>query len=157
MSRCALAATLALVLTVGSALAADDGSTRAQLEQRIKLTAKLYGDGANSQRIAGSGNARAITLLARRPLCTRPRPSRPWPRATWQQPGVRLDEALRHISLARKLVPNASARQAEAQQRYNQRLATLERLLQAWRCRPAPHASASVPAEGLADRQPRSA
>ena len=56
------AATLAMALTMGGALAADDPA-RAQLEQRIKLTARLYGDGANSQRIASSGHARAMALL----------------------------------------------------------------------------------------------
>ncbi|OYU98033.1 MAG: hypothetical protein CFE45_18085 [Burkholderiales bacterium PBB5] len=146
-----MAATLALVLAVGSALAADD-PTRTQLEQRIKLTARLYGDGANSQRIAGSGNARAITLLDEGRV-HQTQAEQALAAGDLAAARREVDEALRHISLARKLVPNASARQAEAQQRYQQRLATLERLLQAWAVPAGADASASTPADGLADRQ----
>lgn len=145
------AATLAMALTMGGALAADDPA-RAQLEQRIKLTARLYGDGANSQRIASSGHARAMALLDEGRV-HQAQAEQALAAGDLAAARREADEALRHISQARKLVPNATARQAEAQQRYGQRLATLERLLQAW---PVPKGAdpATPPAgDGLADRQ----
>ncbi|MBL8319927.1 MAG: hypothetical protein JNJ42_16070, partial [Burkholderiaceae bacterium] len=52
---------LGLALSLGAAQAADDG--RAQVEQRIKLTARLIADAPTAQRIAASGNAQAVSHL----------------------------------------------------------------------------------------------
>jgi hypothetical protein len=117
-----------------SRAAADDAASRAQLEQKIRLTAALISDSPAAQRITASGNANAVThldegrvhhalaeeLLARGDLA-----------------GARhaADEALRHIGMARRMVPDAPARLAAAQQRNQQLLGSIERLMQAWRAR----------------------
>ena len=48
----------ALLLAGGAALAQDDAA-RAQLEQRIRLNARLLSDSPTAQRIASSGNVQA--------------------------------------------------------------------------------------------------
>lgn len=121
---------LGLLLAAATGAVADD-SARAQLAQRVALTARLIGDVGTAQRIVASGHARAVAhldegkvhqALAEQALAGGDLA------ATRRE----VDEALRHIGQARRLVPDAPARQAEAQQRYGQRLATLERLLEAW-------------------------
>jgi hypothetical protein len=136
-ARCAAPArwwsALGLLLAVATGAVADD-SARAQLEQRIALTARLIGDAGTAQRIVASGHARAVShldegkvhqALAEQALAA-------GDLATARR---EVDEALRHIGQARRLVPDAPARQAELQQRYGRRLATLERLLEAWQMR----------------------
>lgn len=109
-------------------------SERAQLEQRIRLTARLLADPATLQRIAASGDVRATAhvdegrvhqavaeqALAAGDLATARRA---------------VDDALRHLGQARRLVPDAPARQAALRQRHEQQLAALERLIDAWRQR----------------------
>jgi hypothetical protein len=138
-------AAMGLLLAAGTALAADD-SARAQLEQRIRLTARLIGDATTGQRITASGHVRATSLLAEGKVH----------QAVAEQALAdgdlalarrEVDEALRLIGQARRLVPDALAHQAAAQQRYTQRLATLDRLLQAWPLS-APQAEVAVAAAG---------
>ena len=60
-ARAALAA--ALLLGVPGTRAADDDAARAQLEQKLKLVARLVSDSPSAQRIATSGNAEAVAHL----------------------------------------------------------------------------------------------
>jgi hypothetical protein len=125
---------LALGALHGPAAAHD---TRVQVEQRLRLAAQLINDGPTAQRIAGSGHAQAQghfdesrlhhamaeDALQRGDLAAARRAA---------------DEALRHVGLARRLVPDAPARQAAARQRAEQMQATLERLVDAWPGRGTP-------------------
>lgn len=120
----------ALVLAGGAALAQDDAA-RAQLEQRIRLNAKLLTDSQTAARITSSGNAQAIShleegrvhqsvaedLLLKGDLA-----------------GARraVDAALHHVSQARRLAPDQQGRRAAARQRYEQKQAELDRLIDAW-------------------------
>lgn len=118
-----------LVLAVASA-AADEG--RAQLEQRIRLAARLIADSPTAQRITASGNPQALghydesrvhqslaeEALQRGDLATARRA---------------VDDALRHVGQARRLVPDLPGRQAAARTRQAQMQASLERLIQSWR------------------------
>lgn len=131
----ALAAAGALVATPAAATESDPART--QLEQRIKLAAALMADSATAQRIASSGNARArshldegrvhqslaVDLMAKGDLA-----------------GARaaVDEALKHLGLARRLAPDQSAQQAAARQRYAELESSLDRLLASWRQRMGP-------------------
>jgi hypothetical protein len=136
VSRVALrAGAAALALLAGGAPAHDE--TRAQLEQRIRLTATLLGDSPAAQRIVGSGNAQAVAhlddgrvhhalsedALARGDLVAARKAA---------------DEALRHLALARRMVPDAPARAAAAKARHAQMLSHLERLIESWRQRLPP-------------------
>ena len=126
---------LASALLLGASTAAlPQEVSQAQVEQRVRLTARLIADSPTAQRIVTSGQRDAVAhfdegrvhqalaedLLARGDLA-----------------GARraVDEALRHISLARRLVPDARARQAAARQRYEQLQASTSRLIEAWRAR----------------------
>ncbi len=131
-ARAALAA--ALLLGVPSARAAEDDVARAQLEQKLKLVARLVSDSPSAQRIATSGNAEAVAhldegrvhhalaadLLAKGDLA-----------------GARkaADHALHHLSMARRSAPDAPARREAARQRHDQLLASVERLVEALRAR----------------------
>lgn len=131
--RAALVATAACLLVVPGGAAADD--TRAQLEQRVRLAARLLADSPAAARIVASGDSaaqghldegRVHHAMAQDAL------------ARGDLPAARraVDEALRHMGLARRRVPDAPQRQAAARQRHEQLLATLERLLDAWPVRP---------------------
>lgn len=133
-TACRVAALLLAALTPGAG-AADE--SRVQLEQRIRLAARVMGDAPTALRIANSGNAQARShfdegrlhhamaedALRRDDLATARR---------------EVDEALRHMSTARRMVPDAPARQAATRQRQEQMLATLERLIEAWRAQTGP-------------------
>jgi len=122
---------LAAVGTSGVVCAQDD-ALRVQVEQRVRLTARLIADSPSAQRILTSGNRVAIghfdesrvhqslaeDLLARGDLA-----------------GARraVESALQHIGLARRMVPDARVRQADSSQRYETKLGLLTRLLEAWR------------------------
>lgn len=127
----------ALLLGLPPALAAEgDPLARQQLEQKIRLTASLMADSPAAQRIDTSGNAEAVghlnegrlhhalavDLLAKGDL-----------------PGARraVDDALKHLGMARRMVPDTQARQALLRQRHEQLLGSVERLLDAWRGRGA--------------------
>ena len=125
-----------LLAAAGAAGAADD-SARAQVEQRVRLTARLIADSPTAQRILSSGQRDAVAhfdegrvhqalaedLLARGDLAGARRAA---------------EEALRHVGMARRLVPDAPALQAAARQRYEQLLASADRLVAAWRSRARP-------------------
>lgn len=130
-----LGAGAALVLGLGLApLQAQDDGQRVQVEQKLRLAARLISDSPTAQRIATSGQPQAVAhldegrvhhalaadLLARGDIA-----------------GARraVDDALRHLSQARRLVPDAPARQAQARQRHEQLAASVERLVEAWRAR----------------------
>jgi len=65
LARAALAA--ALLVAAPSARAADDDAQRVQLEQKLKLVARLVSDSPSAQRIASSGNAEAVVAEERKP------------------------------------------------------------------------------------------
>lgn len=124
----------------GPARAADDeAALRVQTEQKLKLSARLIGDPAAQQRIAGSGVAAAMAHL------DEGRVHQALAEDLYAQgdlAGARrsADEALRHASAARRLVPDGGARQAAAKQRHEQLLASVERLVEAARARTTPDA-----------------
>jgi tetratricopeptide (TPR) repeat protein len=129
--RIAAALALGLALGFGAAAAEDDAAARQQVEQRLKLIASMMADGGSAQRITASGNPRAsalldegrvhqalaVELLAKGDLANARRSA---------------DEALKQLGQARRLVPDAPARQNAARQRQEQMLASLERLIDAW-------------------------
>ena len=133
-------AAFGLVLAVAGA-AADDG--RAQIEQRIRLAARLIADAPAAQRIKASGNAQAVAHFAE----GRVQQARAEDLlATGNLPAARraVDEALRQLGVARRLVPDAPARLAAERQRHTHKLAQLDRLLEAWRVRGGPGAAADA-------------
>jgi tetratricopeptide (TPR) repeat protein len=120
----------ALVLAGGAALAQDD-ATRAQLEQRLKLNARLLTDSQTAQRIASSGNAEAISHLEEGRVHQSVAEDL---LAKGDFAGARraVDAALHHVSQARRLAPDQQGRRAAARQRYEQKQAELDRLMDAW-------------------------
>jgi hypothetical protein len=121
-------------VAVAAAAWGQDNSERAQVEQRVRLTARLIADSPTAQRILASGDRAAIghfdegrvhQSLAEERL------------AQGDLPGARraVEEALHHVGMARRMVPDARARQAAARQRYEQLYPSVERLLEAWRRR----------------------
>ncbi len=131
-ARAALAA--ALLLGVPGTRAADDDAARAQLEQKLKLVARLVSDSPSAQRIATSGNAEAVAHLdegrVHHALATDLL-------AKGDLAGARkaADHALHHLSMARRSAPDAPARREAARQRHDQLLASVERLVEALRAR----------------------
>lgn len=129
----------------------DDDATRRQIDQKLQLVARMIGDTASVQRIQSSGNTQAQTnyeearvhysaaldFMAHNDLGQARRSA---------------DEALRHIGTARRLAPDAPTRQAAARQRHDQLLASLDRLVVAWRRR-ADAASASGTAPPAKDSE----
>lgn len=124
-----------LALPVPQAVSADDDAVaRTALEQRLRLTASLMADGNTSRRIMASGNQRALAhldegrvhhALAQDLL------------GEGDLSGARrsADEALKHLSMARRLVPDEPGRQAAARKRFDQMLASVERLIESLRQR----------------------
>jgi tetratricopeptide (TPR) repeat protein len=126
----------ALCLVASLARSADELPGRVQVQQKIRLVARLLADVPALTRITHSGNAQAVAnldesrvhhALAEDQL------------ARGDLPGAlqSADEALRHLGVARRLVPDVPAQQALARQRHEQRAATVERLIEAWRQRAA--------------------
>jgi hypothetical protein len=124
------------LLAASHAWAADE--TRVQLEQRIRLAARLMADSATAQRIVASGNSQAVghyeegrvhQNLAEEALA----------RGDLGAARKEVDDALRHVGQARRLVPDGAARQAAAHTRYDQMLASLERLIDSWRAQAGPN------------------
>ena len=124
----------AMLLGTPRSDAADDDAQRAQLEQKIKLTARLLGDSPTALRISASGNPQALTQLDEGRLHHSIAADL---LAKGDYPGARkaVDDALHHISAASRLVPDARARQAAAKLRHEQLLASVDRLVEAWRAR----------------------
>lgn len=142
---------LGLLLALATGALADDGA-RALIEQRVRLTARLISDAGTGQRVSASGLPRAVAHLdegrVHQALAEQALAAGDLVAARRE-----VDEALRHIGQARRLVPDAPARQAEARQRYTQRLATLERLLDAW----LSHSDGAAPPGDADDRLAASA
>ena len=142
------AAALLLLGAMGTAWAQDD-SQRLQVEQRVRLTARLIADSPTAQRILSSGDREAIGHFDE----SRVHQSLAEDRlARGDLAGARkaVDDALRHVGMARRMVPDASARQNAARARYEQLAPSVERLLEAWRGRGV---SASDPGLMQADAQ----
>ena len=128
---------LAFAALTHASAADDEAAARQQLEQRLKLTASMMSDSGTAQRIGSSGNQRATALLdegrVHHALAVELL-------AKGDLAGARraADEALKHLGQARRLVPDAPARQNAAKLRSEQMLASLERLIDAWRQRIGP-------------------
>lgn len=128
-----MVAVLCLTPQAGSA---DDLPGRIQVEQKIRLVGRLMADGPALQRIALSGNAPALASLNEGRVhhaLAEDRLARGDLHGALQS----ADDALRHLGLARRLVPDLPAQQALSRQRHEQRAATVERLIEAWRQRAA--------------------
>lgn len=139
-------ASAALVIA-GQAMAHDDA--RAQAEQRVKLAARLIGDSAAAQRIQASGQAAAVSHLdeGRLMLSTAEDALKAGQYAAARKAA---DDALAHLGMARRLVPDAPAQQLALRARYEQQLAGAERLVEAWRDRSGGRADATlIEATGL--------
>jgi hypothetical protein len=132
--RVAPAAAMLLALCAGAALADE---SRIQLEMRIKLAARLFADGPSTQRIAASGNVQAASHLdeARLHQSLAEDAVQRGDLATARR---EVDDALRLVGLARRLVPDSGAQQAVARQRHGQMLASLDKLIESWRERLPP-------------------
>jgi hypothetical protein len=116
--------------------ASPDGNeaARRQVEQKLQLLDRMLADAPSLQRIQASGILAAQNQLAEarvhqaagRDLLAK---------GDFSAARKALDDGLRHVTQARRLAPDAPARQAAARQRHEQVLASLERLLGAWRRR----------------------
>lgn len=128
-----LASTGALLLAAAAG-AASDAALRAQVEQRIRLTAALLADSPAAQRISSSGNAHAVGHLDEGRLHHSLAEEK---LRAGDVEGARkaVDEALHHMGMARRMVPDGASRQAAARQRHGELLASVERLIESWRAR----------------------
>jgi hypothetical protein len=143
----ALTAALLLLALCSAALAADDAKTQA--EQRVRLAARLIADSPAAQRIQASGNATAVSHLdeGRLHLSVADEALKAGDYAKARKTA---DDALQHLGMARRLVPDAPAHQLVLRQRHEQQLASMERLIEAWRVRAgAASNSALLDATGL--------
>ncbi|MBL8289070.1 MAG: hypothetical protein JNL85_13890 [Rubrivivax sp.] len=132
---------LAALTLVAVGARADDN--RAQVQQRLALTARLLADSSTLQRIAGSGSREAAAHLESGRL-HHALAADALQRGDLAAARREVEEALRRLAQARRLVPDAQARQSAARQRYEQMLASLERLLESWR----EHAGAAAANDG---------
>lgn len=125
----------ALVLGLcGAQAGADDDVARQQAEQRVRLAERLIADSPTAQRIVASGQAAAISHLdeGRVHLSAADQALKA---GDWVRARRSADEALQHISQARRLAPDQLSKQQVQRQRHEQQLAALERLLETWRQR----------------------
>lgn len=125
-------AVFALLMGSAPRLWADTDSDRAQVAQKMALAARLLSDPSATERIISSGSrpavghlnegrvyhALAADLLARGDVDAAHRA---------------VDQALRLLGVARRLVPDATSRRAAAQTRHEQLMGSTERLIDAWR------------------------
>lgn len=118
----------ALLLAAGGALAAEDPA-RAQVEQRLQLGARLFADQNAANRIAGSGNAQALSHFEAGRL-HQAMAEDAFAKGDFAQARREAEDALRLLALARRLVPDQQARRAAARGRYEAKLAELERLVE---------------------------
>jgi hypothetical protein len=148
------ALTAALLLALCSAaLAADEA--KAQAEQRVRLAERLIADSPAAQRIQASGNATAVSHLdegrLHLSLADEALKAGDYTRAR-----KTADDALQHLGMARRLVPDAPSRQLVLRQRHEQQLASMERLIEAWRVRAgSANDSALLDATGLVSQARR--
>jgi hypothetical protein len=125
--------TAALLLALCSAaLAADDVKTQA--EQRVRLAARLIADSPAAQRIQASGNAVAVSHLDEGRLHLS-LAEEAFKAGDYARARKTADDALQHLGMARRHVPDAPSRQLMLRQRHEQQLASMERLIEAWRVR----------------------
>jgi tetratricopeptide (TPR) repeat protein len=127
----------ALVIGLGlgaAALGAAADERRQALEQRVRLAERLIADSATAQRIAASGDIQAVAQFdeGRLHLARAQDALRDGDLDTAQRA---VDEALRQVGRARRMVPDAGARQATARLKLDQGLQQMERLVEAWRVR----------------------
>jgi hypothetical protein len=129
----AMPTALALGLLVASGLASADDA-RSQAEQRVRLAARLLADSPAAQRIQASGHTAAISHLdeGRLHLSVAEQALQAGDHARARQSA---DESLQHLGMARRLVPDQPLRQQALRQRYEQQLASVERLVEVWRQR----------------------
>ena len=134
------AAALLVTAAAANAAWAQDDTQRAQVEQRVRLTARLIADSPTAQRIVKSGDRVAIGHFDEGRLHQSLAEER---LASGDFAGARrsVETALMHIGMARRMVPDARARQAAARQRYEQLYPSVSRLLEAWRQRAGPAAA----------------
>lgn len=132
---------LARLALVGLALAAAGSvlgdESRQQVEQRLRLAARLIADSPTALRITRSGNTQAAGHLDEGRL-HQALAEDALQRGDLAGARREIDDALRHVGQARRLVPDDGVRQAAARQRQEQMLATLERLIESWRGHAAP-------------------
>lgn len=124
-------AALAWWMAAGVA-SADD--SRSQVDQRIQLATRLIADSATAQRLATADHPQARShfeesrvhlALAQDALNQN----------DLEAARRAVNEALRHIGTARRLLPDPPARLEALRQRQEQRRVALERLIEAWRSR----------------------
>ena len=141
----------ALVLAAATVAWAQGDTLRLQVEQRVRLTARLIADSPTAQRILTSGDREAISHFDEGRVHQSLAEDR---LARGDLAGAKhaVEVALRHIGMARRAVPDARARQAAAQQRNEQLYPSVARLLDAWRAR-AGAAGAADPELLQADSQ----
>lgn len=143
---------LGLLFVAGIATADDE---RTQAEQRVRLAARLIADSPAAQRIQASGNALAISHLdeGRLHLSSAEDALKAGDAARARK---NAEESLIHLGMARRLVPDQPARQQALRQRHEQQLASVERLVEAWRVRAGTNTdSALLDATGLVGQAKR--
>ncbi len=124
---------LALLFALGStAFAHDDAKTQA--EQRVRLAARLIADSPASQRIQASGHAAALSHLDEGRLHLSLAEDA-FKSGDYAKARKTADDALMHLGMARRLVPDAPAQQQALRKRHEEQLASIERLVEAWRVR----------------------
>jgi hypothetical protein len=128
-----LGAVLVAALGVPAAAAAAD-EARVQVEQRIRLAARTLADSPAVQRIVASGHAAARSHLDEGRL-HQSHAEEALARGDLVAARKSADDALMHLAMARRLVPDVPAHQAAQRVRHEQLLAALERLIEAWRVR----------------------
>ncbi|MDP4299106.1 tetratricopeptide repeat protein [Leptothrix discophora] len=114
--------------------AEEDAALRAQVEQKLRLAGMLIADSPAAQRIVASGHAEARAHLEEG-RAHQAQAAELLARGELAQARKAIDEALRHLGSARRLVPDPAARQAQLQRRHGEMLASTERLIEAWRGR----------------------
>lgn len=142
-----LSQALLAALLAGSAHGHEEG-LRVQVEQKIKLSASLVGDRATAQRIAASGHVQAMAHLDEGRV-HQSHAEDLLARGDYAGARQAADEALRHLGMARRLVPDGALKVAAARARHEQQLASVERLLESWRARPGADGQALTDVMGL--------
>jgi hypothetical protein len=141
------------LMCVAGLVLADDARTQA--EQRVRLAARLIADSPAAQRIQASGNAVAISHLdeGRLHLSAAEDALKTGDAAKARKSA---EESLQHLGMARRLVPDQPSHQQALRQRHEQQLATVDRLVEAWRVRAAGRPdSALLDATGLVSQARR--
>ncbi len=116
--------------------AEDDAALRTQVEQKLRLAATLIADSPTALRIAASGHAEARAHLDEGRV-HHALAAELLGRGELAQARKEIDEALKHLGSARRLVPDPAGRQAQLQRRHAELQASTERLVEAWRSRQA--------------------